>query len=112
MSARTYYECHVTMEAHPEYARPHVAAEGWKFSAIDGDPSLGRGLKCYATRHYNAKLPIDRVVELLVAVAAALDAAGCHVVRRKVELVVFDDRSATVKPCDGGCEECHLDDLG
>ncbi|CAN7603481.1 hypothetical protein [Bosea sp. LjRoot237] len=114
---KSYYECHVTMEApaadndNRQRVKAAVDAIGWKFSAIEGDIVLGDGVKLYATRHFNTRLGDDRVVSLLHDAADTLAAQSINVVRRKVERVLFDDRSAKVRPCDGGCLECHLDDL-
>lgn len=112
---KSYYECHVTMECPSEgdrrVAKAATEEAGWKFSVISGDIVLGNGHKAYATRHYNARLPEDRVMAMLLGTAKALELRGIKVVRRKVERVIFDDRSSKVRPCDGGCVECHLDDL-
>lgn len=105
MQAKTYYECHITMEGRREFLQPLVEATGWKFSAIDGD-----GVKCYATMRYNAKRTEFEVVGLLHKTAGRLIADGATVLRRKVERVIHDDRSSTVR-CDGLCPECHLEDL-
>lgn len=108
--SKSYYECHITLEGSSSVCRGPVEAEGWKFSAIDGDPVMGSGVKCYATRHYNARLRQENVLDILFWTAHQLEVAGLVVTRRKVELVIYDDRSAKVKPCDGACPECHLDD--
>lgn len=113
---KSYYELHITMEEpaeRREFLRAAVqSATGWKFSAIDGDIVMGDGVKFYATTHLNARLP-ERTVLLSLHQAAdrLANAFSINVTRRKVERVLFDDRSSKVKPCDGGCPECHLDDL-
>lgn len=106
----SYYECHVTLEGDPEKIRPVVESARWKFSCIDGDINLGDGVKCYATRQFNRRLPQDDIQGVLFRMADILAEEGFKVLRRKVEMVIFDDRSSKVR-CTGGCVECHLDDL-
>jgi hypothetical protein len=79
-------------------------------SSIDGDPVFGEGIKCYATRLFNRRLGHDVVQNELFAVAEYLKGCGFTVLRRKIERVIFDDKSSKVR-CSGGCVECHLDDL-
>lgn len=90
---KRYYECHVTLMGHPDTIRPHVEASGWTFSAIDGDPVLGAGVKCYATIQINAsKNPLGSVIAKVNIAGATYRAAGLAVLREKVELVVYDLR--------------------
>lgn len=105
-----YFECHITMLGDPSFIRPKVEALKWKFSVIDGDPVLGSGVKCYATRLSKESLGADRVLEQLLHTAATLAWEGCEILRRKVEMVIYDDKTSRVR-CTGGCPECHLDDI-
>lgn len=107
---KQYYECHITMEGDPKTIRPIVEATKWKFSAIHDDIILGEGLKCYATMHYNVRKGGDEVVDLLMATAEKVADAGVKVLRRKVELVLFDDRIDKVGVCNGACPSCHIED--
>jgi len=94
---KEYYECHVTMVGRSDLIRLVVERSGWLFSAIDGDPDLGPGVKCYATKQFNAKNPKEDVVKAVESIAVYLGSYDCcDVVRSKVELVVYDSRS---KPC-------------
>jgi len=116
----SYYELHVTMQAEEDgrlksgiRARVRRAVEecGWRFSVIDGDINLGDGLKMYATRQMNRRSVEEGVVALLHQTADALATTpGVTVVRRKVERVIYDDRSSKVRAvCDGACPECHTE---
>ncbi len=120
---KSYYECHVTIIC-PEgpdddHCDPRntlkdiIKSNKWKFSQIDGDIALGDGVKCYATTHYNARTDMEVVVSKLHTLADLIASRGFKVIRRKVELVVYDDRSTKVLPgtCEGACVGCHLDDL-
>lgn len=112
---KRYYELHITLDdaGDPDTRmkmQNEVLAYGWKFSAIDGDPVTGPGVKCYATTHLNERFGEEAAIKYLHRHANSLDEAF-RVTRRKVELVLYDDRSSKVRPCDGGCPECHLDDI-
>ena len=91
---KKYYECHITMEMENKgLAERAVKATGWSFSAIDGDPILGKGVKCYATKHFPERKPEEEVLKELNAVGNELADHGINVVRRKIELVLYDTRS-------------------
>jgi hypothetical protein len=84
-----YYECHVTFTG--DGSAPENP-KGWKFSRIDGDPTLGAGVKCYLTRHYPERLKLAQVQQHLEQAGRAVAAQGFRVLRLKVELVVYDVR--------------------
>lgn len=107
-----YYESHITIVGVPDEVRSYVERLGWKFSAIDGDPVLGKGVKCYATRQFKGTLNPNTVLLNLTASADRIHELGFNVVRRKIELVIYDDRSSKISfECSGGCPECHTEDL-
>ena len=113
MTANSYYETHITMIGDPQEIKPVVEMLKWKFSVIDGDPSLGNGVRCYATKHWKStRNQEDCLVDLrLMAESLEYACRTCKVIRRKIELVIYDDRSRTVTfECNGACPECHLED--
>lgn len=110
-----YYECHVTLQVEPprrEALKDIILHHDWKFSCIDGDPVLGEGVKAYATRQFKGTMDREVVLQLLQDMADLLEHYHHYqVVRRKVELVIYDDRSSKVTfECKGGCPECHTED--
>lgn len=105
MLMKQYYEAHVTMTGDRNLLEEVIKSVRWKFSAIDGDPNLGEGVKLYATRQYNKKIGEEMAVQLLKDMAEYLVFCGATILRRKIELVIFDDRVGLVK-CTGACPEC------
>ena len=85
-----YYECHITMRGDKAIIQPLVEKAGWKFSCIDGDPVLGDGILCYATKHYSHNEAKDWVV--LCMNRAAEELKECNVIRQKVEFVLYDTK--------------------
>lgn len=85
---RGYFECHVTFRTTD--GDPHVS--GWKFSAIDGDPVLGSGVKSYLTRQFRDTKPLAEVVNEVEFAAAQLRDEGLPVLRTKVEHVCYDSK--------------------
>jgi hypothetical protein len=88
-----YYELHITMER-TERGSSQVAVEkrGWKFSCIAGDPDLGLGEREYATWHESSGHEFIDVRDFLNASANAFRELGFKVVRRKIELVMYDTK--------------------
>lgn len=89
------YECHITIEQQESESRTFIELQvtqryGWKFSAIDGDPVFGKGVTCYATRHFGDIVPVDEVVEELNSAVNFFTRAGLKVLRKKIEVIIFD----------------------
>lgn len=93
---KPYYECHITMDhsAGDVIAiAEKVKAVGWTFSCINGDPDLGPGVKCYATKQFNClRYDIHDVIDWLELAAEALSEQRCNIIRKKVEKVLYDVR--------------------
>ena len=89
------FECHVTIKTddlHKELLQAIIeSVGGWSFSSIAGDPLLGKDTFCYATAHFDD--PMEALVQT-TAVSEALAKASVwfHVIRRKIELVISDER--------------------
>ncbi len=91
---KKYYECHITFTGNMERIKLRVEKTGWKFSCIDGDPTLGDGARAYATKHYNSRCKLEKVVQEMNEVARNLTLfeQDIDVVRQKVELIVYDTK--------------------
>lgn len=111
-----YYECHITMEAdEPNALRAPVAHIGWLFSAIDGDPNLGNGVKCYATRQFKGSLSEGFVRHQMATAVLELEGMGCKVLRSKIECVVYDTKQVSLSPAvviDKNFQSCGKFELG
>lgn len=99
MTTKPYYELHITMRGPKELLEPLVKKmpNRWTFSAIDGDPVEGPGVKCYATKHYRATLTQDQVQGYLTQAAnflrqKTLMNPDVVITREKIELVIHDVR--------------------
>lgn len=92
-----YYELHITMAPGKESAKEAVESlnsrsSHWTYSRIDGDPSLGEGVKEYATNHQGTQENFVNVLDYLNFAANQLLVSGHQVVRRKIELVMYDTK--------------------
>lgn len=83
------FECHLTFSIGFAASVQSYAHDGWKFSKIDGDPVLGDKVFCYLTAYD------DNIVDMLNrmnAKAAFLQQVGVPVIRKKIELILVDER--------------------
>lgn len=79
------------MEAKPDTIQGTVESLGWKFSKIDGDPTLENGVKCYATKHYNKKYSLSLIIDVVAETSQEINRfCGAEILREKVQLVVHD----------------------
>jgi hypothetical protein len=89
-----YYECHITVEdGCKDLMEKELLNTCWKFSQITDDLILGPGNKMYATAHFSLASGIKPVRTELDTMAGILEAAGLNVVRRKIELVLYDTKN-------------------
>lgn len=87
-----YYECHITIESdNPSAIEKDILECQWKFSKIDGDPVLGMGIKCYATKNFPIKFQEANVITMLESVAEYFITLKHKVVRSKIEKVIYDN---------------------
>lgn len=107
--SKQYYEAHVTMFGDREWLETVTKSLHWKFSAIDGDPNLGDGVKLYATIQLPKRIGEEAAIKTLHTVALVLEKTGAKILRKKIELVLFDERTVKFK-CNGACPECIQED--
>lgn len=68
---KPYYECHIT---------------------FDGDPTMGAGVRQYATKHFNTRVPQAQIWDEMQDNKQVLENAGLRVTRCKIEKVLRDER--------------------
>lgn len=89
------FECHITIAPSNADAdnllviKKIVEHRGWNFSMIQGDPDLGAGLRCYATRWFGDE---DYAISVTHAIKDEFVKKNLSVIRVKVEKVVHDAR--------------------
>lgn len=92
---KKYYELHITMENDdPVHTKELVEGIGWTYSKIDGDPTLGAGVKQYATKQLPERMPLEHVKDILLYDSTRLQSRDLNVRRIKIELVLLDLRRA------------------
>lgn len=85
------FEIHLTFDRRlADDVRKLNDALKWKFSQIDGDPVLGNKVFCYLTTHapdfMSARNALDHAVQWLYE-------KNVLPLRKKIEVVVYDDRT-------------------
>ena len=81
------YEAHITYKAEHRAHLEALLIPGWKFSAIDGDPVLGKEVYCYLTSY-------DKDGKnLLARMQRTVETIGFEAVRQKVEQIVYDTKT-------------------
>jgi len=77
---------------------------GWKFSAIDGDPVMGKQAYCYLT---GFDTDGQRLLTRMQGVCEALRQARVEILREKVEEIIYDTKTGVdcLTQCCGHCGE-------
>lgn len=86
------FEIHLTFSHHAAAdVRRLSDTLKWKYSQIDGDPVLGNKVFCYLTTHapdfMSARNALEHAVQWLIG-------QGVVPIRKKIEVVVYDDRTS------------------
>jgi len=93
-----YYEVHLIMRSIPDALslRVYLTPYDWHYSCIDGDIVCGDKAKLhYVTKHFDGSWFLEEVEDAMNAMADSLKERGCLIIRRKIEMVVYDRRTVT-----------------
>lgn len=91
---KEYYECHITMKGNACQIEKAIKLYKWKFSSIEGDPDLGKGIKCYATKQFNMKFKKEFIIAVMKETAKEIsEISFAKILRKKIEVVIYDERS-------------------
>ena len=83
------FECHLTYNVADSALIETFATEGWKFSAIDGDPILGAKPHCYLTCHHTDWV---QMWSKMFNKVQHIREHGKEPLREKIELIVYDTK--------------------
>lgn len=101
------FEAHITCPRDASETVKSLTADGhgdWVFSAIDGDPIMGKLAYCYLTAY---DVHAETLIARLNAKAAAIRKAGVLVLREKMEEIIYDSKTGhdRLEACCGRCGE-------
>lgn len=85
------FEAHITCPREASEIVQEVATKtGWTYSAIDGDPVMGKQAYCYLTAYdFNG----HHLLESVKGVSTILKIRNIEVLREKVEQIVYDTKT-------------------
>jgi len=95
---KPYYECHLTFYLPVKGSGDDLERlTGWKFSQIDGDPVLGKGIKSYLTKIYKHTETAGQVRSHIEKIKHQLESVfDIRSIREKIEVVIYDNRAQEV----------------
>lgn len=85
------FESHITcFRSNSDKVKEIGESAGWSFSAIDGDPVMGKQAYCYLTSYDTDG---QNLHDSMKVVAASLEAVGITPLRLKIEEIIFDTKT-------------------
>ena len=99
------FEAHITCPRdYSERVEQAFSDEQWKFSAIDGDPVMGKQAYCCLTAYDTDG---NYLKQRVLRMGRLLRTAGIPVLREKIEEIIFDTKTEydVVNMCCGHCGE-------
>lgn len=97
------FEAHITCPREASAVVEALAGEHWKFSAIDGDPLLGKQPYCYLTAYDTSA---DALLGRVTAMAHQIRCRDVEVLREKIEEIIYDTKTGVdCIQCCGHCGE-------
>ncbi len=85
------YECHITCSRIDSNKVLKIAEETkWKFSAIDGDPIMGKEPYCYLTQYCSDPKDLYDSMKLVCRLLTSYDV---KVLREKIEQIIYDTKT-------------------
>ena len=86
------FEAHITFprEDSPTLRKAMVGLQHWHYSAFDADPLMGDKPFAYLTAYDESGTGL---LARMNAVAKECEAAGCTVLRKKIERIVYDTKT-------------------